>query len=56
MKLSEMDYITDLMAKSTEDNIETLEEYSIWIKGYEHGYKDRQIEVIEQIERKNSEN
>ena len=54
MLLEEVDYKSELMKKAMNQNIQTVEEFEIWLLGYSCGYKTRQEEIMK-IRRENDE-
>ncbi len=50
MSLLDIENPSKIMSRAISQGIKTLDEYSIWLKGYELGYRIRQGEVLEVVE------
>ena len=49
MLLIDLEPKSETVRRAIEDNIQTLDDYMVWIVGYHSGYRDRQNEAIDLI-------
>ncbi len=45
----DLDPKSETVLRAMEDNIQTLDDYMVWIVGYHSGYRDRQNEAMDKI-------